>query len=93
MNTSALMTVRQFEELTINTWPSLQTCCYDGWILRFARGYTRRANSVYPLYDSSIMKRRSGSIAVWIFVKHTTTGIESGKPALTCGMHSESGVL
>jgi N-acetylglutamate synthase len=40
------------EELSMNAWPSLQTMLYDGWILRFSEGYTRRANSVNPLYQS-----------------------------------------
>ena len=37
----------------MNAWPALQVMLYDGWVLRFADGYTRRANSVSPLYASS----------------------------------------
>jgi ribosomal protein S18 acetylase RimI-like enzyme len=44
--------MRTIEELSMNAWPGLQTMNYDGWILRFANGYTRRANSVIPLYPS-----------------------------------------
>ena len=42
------------EEVAMNAWPALQTILYDGWIIRFARGYTKRANSVTPLYPSSL---------------------------------------
>jgi N-acetylglutamate synthase-like GNAT family acetyltransferase len=39
------------EELTMNAWPSLQTILLDGWIIRMAGGYTKRANSVNPIYS------------------------------------------
>lgn len=44
----------RFEEYALNGWPAPQTLFYDGWVLRFASGYTRRANSVNPLYPSSL---------------------------------------
>lgn len=46
--------IRYLEELSLNAHPSLQTQHYDGWVLRFANGYTSRANSVNPLYPSVI---------------------------------------
>jgi GNAT superfamily N-acetyltransferase len=45
--------IRRIEEISMNACPSLQTILYDGWVLRFANGYTRRANSVNALYPSS----------------------------------------
>ncbi len=46
--------IRRFEELACNSHPALQTLLYDGWVLRFAEGYTGRANSVSLLYPSSL---------------------------------------
>ena len=46
--------IRLIEELAMNAWPVMQTLHYDGWVLRCADGYTKRANSVYPLYPSEI---------------------------------------
>lgn len=42
------------EELTLNAWPPLQSLLFDGWVLGFSHGYTRRANSVQVLYPSSL---------------------------------------
>ncbi len=46
--------IRVIEEFSMNAWPALQTMLYDGWVLRFANGYTRRANSINPIYPSSV---------------------------------------
>jgi GNAT superfamily N-acetyltransferase len=44
----------QIEEASLNAWPSLKSFKYDGWLLRFANGYTKRANSVNILGPSKI---------------------------------------
>jgi GNAT superfamily N-acetyltransferase len=37
------------ESRLINAWPSFDYQAYDGWILRLAKGYSKRANSASPL--------------------------------------------
>jgi len=46
--------IRSLEEISFNAWPALNTISYDGWLLRMADGNTRRANSVNPIYPSSL---------------------------------------
>ena len=39
-----------FEEMSLNAWPAIAVTHHQGCILRLSNGYTKRANSVNPLY-------------------------------------------
>lgn len=44
----------RIERIAMRAWPSFETVEYDGWILRFADGHTKRANSVNPHFGSTL---------------------------------------
>jgi ribosomal protein S18 acetylase RimI-like enzyme len=45
--------IRELEERAAGAWPALETASLDGWVARFAEGYTRRASSVWPLHEGT----------------------------------------
>ena len=68
--------IRFLEELSLSALPALETAFLDGWVLRFSNDYTRRANSINPLYpgarplddnlrDAEALYRRRGQRVVF----------------------------
>lgn len=48
------MDYREIELMLMRAWPSLEEITFDGWILRYSKGYTKRANCINPLYESCL---------------------------------------
>lgn len=66
---------KQIEERSLNAWPALQTFMYDGWMMRFADGYTKRSNSIQPLYSSE-MERIEEKLH-WCEAVYTDAGLDT----------------
>jgi len=62
--------IRKIEELSMNAFPSLETVFYDGWVIRMSEGKSKRVNSVYSLYPSTITLEKKVSHCEEIFVKN-----------------------
>ena len=59
-----------YEKLSFNTHPCLEEELYDGWLLRFAEGYTKRANSVNIVGESGVLFADKVSYCETAYAKH-----------------------
>ena len=46
---------RECEERLINVWPAVTTLIMEGWAIRFANGYSARANSASAIQSGAVM--------------------------------------
>ncbi|MEF3303961.1 GNAT family N-acetyltransferase [Paenibacillus sp. GYB003] len=53
---------KHIEEIALNSWPAEHTLLMRGWIVRCAGGYTKRSNSVSPLYDAPGQGRQTDEL-------------------------------
>ncbi|HSP25095.1 MAG TPA: GNAT family N-acetyltransferase [Saliniramus sp.] len=62
--------IRGLEERALNAWPALQSVLMDGWLLRFADGYTKRANSACTLDHGAAPLARIGEDIESLYARH-----------------------
>lgn len=73
------------EERALNAWPALQSLVMDGWLLRFADGYTKRANSACALPAGAAPLGAAGPAIEDLYRRHGQTPIFRLTPFATPG--------
>jgi N-acetylglutamate synthase len=95
---------RRVEEACLNGWPALRQVWFDGWLLRFSEGHTRRSNSVTPVAPGSRDLRDKiaycEALYAWgglpLIVRVPTmaeTGLDAGLDALGYAAEDETCVI
>jgi N-acetylglutamate synthase len=79
-------TVRGCEERLINVWPAVSTLLMDGWAIRFANGYSGRANSASAVVPGA---RMSAALLDEIERLYTEAGL---KPSVRITPLADAGV-
>lgn len=61
------MLYHKLEAASLCAWPALRNIILDGWVVRFAQGYTRRANSVTALAHTHIDIQRKIAVCEGLY--------------------------
>lgn len=61
--------IPRIEEAALNAWPSPRQMIYDGWLLRFTGGPSKRVNSVNVRYPSRLPLREKIDFCETIYAK------------------------
>jgi GNAT superfamily N-acetyltransferase len=61
------MLYHTLEAASLCAWPALRNVILDGWVVRFAQGYTRRANSVTALAHTHIDIQRKIAVCEGLY--------------------------
>ncbi|HMB12171.1 GNAT family N-acetyltransferase, partial [Saliniramus sp.] len=73
------------EERALNAWPALQSLILDGWLVRFADGYTKRANAACALPAGAGALAPAGAAIEDLYRRHGQTPIFRLTPFATPG--------
>ena len=69
------MKILDIEAMSLKAWPPHELVWLDGWALGFTSGYTRRANSVFPLGPSSMPLRQQIAQCEKLYTDHNQPAI------------------
>lgn len=64
---------RSLEERLVNVWPAVTTLMIDGWVVRFANGYSGRANSASALVPGA---KVSGALLAHVETLYRAQGLK-----------------
>jgi len=68
---------KRIEELSLNHWPALVTTVCGGWLLRYADGHTKRANSVSAIYGEEGKEKELSERIAWCERRFAELGVPS----------------
>jgi hypothetical protein len=74
------------EERIVNAWPAPSTLMVEGWVVRFANGYSGRANSASPLKSGATLSEEALALIERLYAQATLPPCIRLTPLTASGM-------